>query len=151
MLYLYKTKLDRVVDGDTVDLYIDLGFDVWVGKRVRLREVDTPEKRTRDLLEKHFGFKASDFVLDKLINADSLLVKTEIEGSTDKYGRVLGTIYIDDDKKSLNMQLIENRLAVRYEGQNKSEVEAAHINNYQYLVENGEVLTPELQELFEKL
>jgi len=151
-MYTYKATLDRVVDGDTVDLNIDLGFHVWFNStRVRLRRVDTPEKRTKDLLEKHFGLLASDFVLDKLINAKKITVRTVIDGRQDKYGRILGEIHVDDESMSLNDQLIEKRYAVSYEGQNKSSVAAQHINNYQYLVENGEVLTPELQELFEKL
>lgn len=79
-MYTYNATLNRVVDGDTVDLNIDLGFNVWVKKRVRLHHVDTPEKRTSDPLEKHFGFLATDFVLEKLISAKAMVVKTTIEG-----------------------------------------------------------------------
>jgi micrococcal nuclease len=152
-MYEYRATLDRVVDGDTVDLNIDLGFHVWFNStRVRLRRVDTPEKRTSDLLEKHFGYIATDFVLDKLINAKKIVVRTVIDGRQDKYGRILGEITVDDEEVSLNDQLIENRYAVSYEGQNKSSVAAQHINNYKYLVENGKTtLTEDLQTLYNQL
>ena len=152
-MYEYKATLDRVVDGDTVDLNIDLGFDVWLNStRVRLHHVDTPEKRTRDILEKHFGYISSDYVVDKLINAGKIVVKTTIDGPTDKYGRILGVIWVDDEANSLNDQLIERHYAVKYEGQNKSLIEDEHINNMRYLVESNEVtLTSDLQELYNQL
>lgn len=150
-MYTYNATIDRVVDGDTVDLNIDLGFDVWVKKRVRLHHVDTPEKRTRDLLEKVFGQFASDFVSIALHKAKKMIIKTTIDGSTDKYGRVLGEIWCDDDVTSINDQLIEKRYAVKYEGQNKSDVELAHINNMRYLVESGEVaLSADMQKLYDQ-
>jgi len=152
-MYEYKCKLDRVVDGDTVDVNIDLGFDVWVNsKRVRLHHVDTPEKRTRDILEKHFGYMATDYVTEKMINANKIVIKTEIDGGPDKYGRILGMVWVDDDVTSINDQLIELRLAVKYEGQNKSLVADEHINNYKYLVENNKtILSAELTELYNQL
>ena len=152
-MYNYGAKLDRVVDGDTVDLHIDLGFDVWKNStRVRLHHVDTPEKRTRDLLEKHFGFISSDFVLEKLIGSRRIAVTTTIDGPTDKYGRVLGVIWVNDETTSINDQLIERRYAVKYEGQNKSDVEDEHINNMRYLVENGMIVLPnDIQTLYEQL
>lgn len=150
-MYTYNATIDRVVDGDTVDLNIDLGFDVWVKKRVRLHHVDTPEKRTRDLLEKVFGYVASDFVSIALHKAKKMIIKTTIDGSTDKYGRVLGEIWCDDDATSINDQLIEKRYAVKYEGQNKSDVELAHINNMRYLVESGEIaLSADMQKLYDQ-
>ena len=137
-MYDYKATRGRVVDGDTVDLNIDLGFDVWLNStRVRLHHVDTPEKRTRDLLEKFFGYLATDFVLDKLINASKITVKTTLDGRLDKYGRILGVICVGDDETSINDQLIELKYAVLYEGQNKSLIEDAHINNMRYLVEDA--------------
>jgi len=151
-MYTYNATLDRVVDGDTVDMNIDLGFDVWVKKRVRLHHIDTPEKRTRDLLEKVFGYLASDYVGIALAKAKNIVIKTTLDGSTDKYGRVLGIIYVDDIPQSLNDRLIEKRYAVKYEGQNKSDVDAAHINNMRYLVENAEVvLAIDIQPLYEQL
>ena len=152
-MYEYKATLDRVVDGDTVDLNIDLGFDVWLHEmRVRLHHVDTPEKRTRDPLIKLFGYLSADYVLDKLINAKKIVVRTTLDGPKDKYGRVLGVIWIDDDATSLNDQLIEHHYAVNYEGQNKSLVEAEHINNMKTLVEGGTVsLSEDLQELYNQL
>ena len=153
-MYEYRATLDRVVDGDTVDLNLDLGFKVWVnGTRVRLHHVDTPEKRTRDPLEKLFGYLATDYVLDKLINAKHITVKTTmLDAQFDKYGRILGEIWVDDDVDSVNDQLIALHYAVKYEGQNKSLIEEAHINNYKTLVESGTVkLSPELQELYNQL
>jgi micrococcal nuclease len=152
-MYEYKAKLDRVVDGDTVDFHIDLGFDVWLNNtRVRLHHVDTPEKRTSDPLEKLFGYLSSDFVMDKLMAADTIVIKTELVGGRDKYGRILGTIWCDDDELSINDQLIALHYAVKYEGQNKSLIEEAHINNYKTLVEAGTVtLSAELTELYNQL
>ena len=150
-MYTYNATLDRVVDGDTVDFNIDLGFDVWIKKRVRLHHVDTPEKRTRDLLEKVFGYVASDYVGIKLAKAKKIVIETTIKGSADKYGRVLGVIWIDDELSSLNDQLIEKRYAVKYEGQNKSDVEVAHMNNMRYLVESGEIaLALDIQPLYDQ-
>jgi len=149
-MYTYEATLDRVIDGDTVDLNIDLGFDVWLhSTRIRLHHIDTPEKRTRDLLEKHFGFIASDFVLDRLINAKQIIVNTTLEGPKDKYGRILGVIWVDDYILSLNDQLIEKRYAVKYEGQNKSTIADGHKENMKYLVENGSVnLSADLKLLY---
>lgn len=150
-MYTYNAKLDRVVDGDTVDLNIDLGFDIWVKKRVRLHHVDTPEKRTRDLLEKHFGNLASEFVVDTLANAGKITVSTTLDGNLDKYGRVLGVLWADNALVSINDQLIDNRLAVEYNGQNKSDVEEEHINNRNYLIENGlTTLSSDNQKLYEE-
>jgi endonuclease YncB( thermonuclease family) len=150
-MYTYHATLDRVVDGDTVDMNIDLGFNVWVKKRVRLHHVDTPEKRTRDLLEKVFGYLASDYVSIALGKAKSMVIKTSIDGPTDKYGRVLGEIWCDNDVYSINDQLIQKRYAVKYEGQNKSDVEVEHINNMRYLVESGEVaLAVDIQPLYDQ-
>jgi len=149
-MYSYNAKLVRVVDGDTVDFSIDLGFKVWINKRVRLHHVDTPEKRTRDLVEKHFGNLASDFVLETLTKAQRIVIATTIDGNLDKYGRVLGVIWADNDLRSVNDHLIMNRLAVKYEGQNKSLVEEEHINNRHYLIDNGlTTLSAENQTLYE--
>ncbi len=152
-MYEYRARLSRVVDGDTVDVDIDLGFDMWAkNKRVRLDMVDTPEKRTRDLLEKHFGNLATDFVNSKLMYAKKIIVRTKLDGGSDKYGRILGEFWIDDEPTSLNEQLFENRYAVKYEGQAKTAVAEAHINNYKYLVINGLTTLPEeLVPLYEKL
>ena len=151
-MYEYNATLDRVVDGDTVDLNIDLGFDVWLqGKRVRLNHVDTPEKRTRDLLEKHFGNLATKYIEDKLNNAEYITVETQLDGELDKYGRILGSIYVDEETTSLNVQLIERRLAVMYEGQNKKDVEDEHINNMTFLVDNKHVVLPsDIRALYEE-
>lgn len=150
-MYEYKATLARVVDGDTVDLNIDLGFNVWLNKtRVRLIGVDTPEKRSRDLLEKHFGNISSDFVSEQFILTGSkkIVVHTTLDGNLDKYGRILGEIFVDGI--SINALLIDKRYAVKYEGQNKSMVEEQHINNRTYLVENNLVDLPQdIQTLYE--
>lgn len=152
-MYTYKATLDRVIDGDTIDVNIDLGFHIWIhSKRIRLHHVDTPEKRTRDLLEKHFGFLATDYVIKKMVFSEKIVITTTIDGHKDKYGRILGEIWIDDDSKSINDQLIEMHYAVEYKGQDKSLIEEEHINNYKYLVVNNlTVLSETNQLLFEQL
>ena len=151
-MYTYRAKLYRVIDGDSVELNIDLGFSVWVNEvSIRLLGVDTPETRTKDLLEKHFGLLASDYVLEKLIDAEDIIVTTQLDRA-DKFGRMLGTIWVDGEEKSINAQLLEKSLGVEYKGQNKSEVKAQHINNFKELVENQEVkLSKDLQELYNQL
>ena len=151
-MFEYEATLDRVIDGDTVDLNIDLGFGIWKhSTRIRLVRIDTPEKRTRDLLEKHFGYLATDFVTDKLNTASKIVVRTTID-SKDKYGRILGDIFVNGNSYSINDQLISHRLAVFYEGRNKSTIAEAHINNYKYLVESKEVILPaDIQELYNQL
>ena len=91
-MYTYKAKLQRVVDGDTIDATIDLGFDVFVKKRIRFAGINAPESRTRDLEEKAMGLEAKDHITGMLEGADKLIVRTEKEG---KYGRMLGWFYKD--------------------------------------------------------
>jgi micrococcal nuclease len=152
IMYEYNAILRKVVDGDTVDLDIDLGFDVWLrNKRVRLNGIDTPEKRTSNKLEKFFGLLASKYVENKLDDVKKIRVATKIVGGIDKYGRVLGTIFIDDDIISLNTHLIGQRLAVEYTGQNKLKIKAEHADNMKYLVENDFAKLPlKIQKLYEE-
>ena len=115
--YIYGAKLLRVVDGDTADVMIDLGFDTWVKARLRFKGVDTWEKRTRDLKEKAKAIEASAFTQEYLeINDGSFTIQSYVKG---KYGRVLAEIFIEGEEKSLNELLIENGHAYIYEGGKK--------------------------------
>ena len=116
-------KIDKVVDGDTIDVTIDLGFDLYKKERVRIAGVDTPEKRTRDLEEKALGLDATYWMKDKLnetIKGDEeLIIRTELKGGTGKYGRLLGWLYVGDDTVSLNEQMITEGYAWSYDGGTK--------------------------------
>tara|TARA_R110002020_G_scaffold32729_6_gene100359 strand:- start:781 stop:1116 length:336 start_codon:yes stop_codon:yes gene_type:complete len=109
-MYLYDAKLIRVIDGDTVDAKIDLGFDVWVKKRIRLYGINTPETRTRDLEEKKAGIAAKER-LEGLINECGGVFILQSHG-VGKYGRCLGTLFIDDT--NINMLLLSEGLAEEY-------------------------------------
>ena len=116
-------KIDKVLDGDTIDVTIDLGFDLYKKERVRIAGVDTPEKRTRDLEEKELGIHATNWLKDKLEGAisgdDDLVMRTELVGGVGKYGRLLGWCYIGDAGVSLNEQMIEEGYAWAYDGGTK--------------------------------
>ena len=117
------TKINRVVDGDTIDVTIDLGFDLLKKERVRIAGVDTPEKRTRDLEEKALGIDATNWMKDKLTETikgdDELVIRTELKGGVGKYGRLLGWLYVGDDEFSLNEQMITEGYAWAYDGGTK--------------------------------
>ena len=118
------TKINRVVDGDTIDVTIDLGFDLYKKERVRVAGVDTPEKRTRDKEEKELGLDATAWLKDKLDGAiagdDDLVIRTELVGGVGKYGRLLGWLYIGGDaESSLNEQMIDEGYAWAYDGGTK--------------------------------
>ena len=117
------TKIDKVLDGDTIDVTIDLGFDLYKKERVRIAGVDTPEKRTRDLEEKELGIHATNWLKEKLEGAisgdDDLVIRTELVGGTGKYGRLLGWCYIGDAELSLNEQMITEGYAWAYDGGTK--------------------------------
>ena len=118
------TSIDRVLDGDTIDVTIDLGFDLYKKERVRVAGVDTPEKRTRDLEEKELGIDATNWLKEKLDGAiagdDDLVIRTELVGGVGKYGRLLGWLYIGGDSaSSLNEQMIEEGYAWAYDGGTK--------------------------------
>ena len=116
-------EINRVVDGDTIDVTIDLGFDLYKKERVRVAGVDTPEKRTRDLEEKALGIDATNWLKDKLEGAvagdDDLVIRTELVGGVGKYGRLLGWLYIGDAELSLNEQMIDEGYAWEYDGGTK--------------------------------
>jgi len=118
------TEINRVLDGDTIDVTIDLGFDLYKKERVRVAGVDTPEKRTRNLEEKALGIEATNWLKEKLEGAisgdDELSVRTELVGGTGKYGRLLGWLYIGDELLSLNEQMIAEGYAHEYDGGTKN-------------------------------
>jgi len=116
-------SIDKVLDGDTIDVTIDLGFDLYKKERVRIAGVDTPEKRTRNLEEKELGIDATNWLKAKLEGAiagdDDLVIRTELVGGVSKYGRLLGWLYIGDGNLSLNEQMITEGYAWAYDGGTK--------------------------------
>ena len=117
-------SIDKVVDGDTIDLTIDLGFELYKKERVRVAGVDTPEKRTRNLEEKALGLDATAWIKDHLEGAidgdDDLIIRTELDGGVGKYGRLLGWLYIGDAIVSLNEKMIDEGYAWAYDGGKKN-------------------------------
>ena len=116
-------EITKVLDGDTIDVVIDLGFDLYKKERVRVAGVDTPEKRTKDKEEKELGYDATNWLKEKLEGAihgdDELIVRTELVGGVGKYGRLLGWLYIGDAEVSLNEMMIEEGYAFPYDGGTK--------------------------------
>ena len=116
-------KIDKVLDGDTIDVTIDLGFDLFKKERVRIAGVDTPEKRTRDLEEKALGLDATDWMKnhleDTIAGDEELTIRTELVGGMGKYGRLLGWLYVGESTISLNEQMIEEGYAWEYDGGTK--------------------------------
>ena len=117
-------KINRVVDGDTIDVTIDLGFDLYKKERVRVAGVDTPEKRTKNLEEKALGLDATGWLkakLEETIKGDEeLIIRTELKGGVGKYGRLLGWLYVGDSDVSLNEQMITEGYAHAYDGGTKN-------------------------------
>ena len=135
--YSYRVKsIVKTIDGDTFDCIMDLGFDVLLEARVRMMGIDTPESRTRDLEEKKFGLLAKDFLSEKL-EAEDIIVTTEVDNEKGKFGRILGTVWAEGI--NINQQMIDEHMAVRYHGQAKSDIEAEHLNNRTILQEQGKV------------
>jgi micrococcal nuclease len=134
-MYKYRCKVLRVVDGDTVDVDIDLGFGIWVHReRIRVMGIDTPESRTRDLTEKAFGLAAKEFVKSLMPIGSSQIIKTQ-KDKTGKFGRVLGDFIIEG--KLLTEHMIENCHAVPYHGENKESTQEGHMLNRTKLLESG--------------
>jgi micrococcal nuclease len=119
MYEYYVRKIDSVVDGDTIDVLIDLGFDILFSSRVRLAGIDTPESRTKDLAEKKLGLEAKEYLKSKLKDSKSVKIKTEKMDSSEKYGRILGWVFIDDQSISINEQMISEGYAWGYLGDTK--------------------------------
>ena len=119
-MYEYAVKkLHKVVDGDTIDVDIDLGFNISYYQRVRLAGIDTPESRTTDKNEKILGLEVKKRLDEVLKAATKIVIRTEKPDSTEKYGRLLGWIFIDDQKTSINEQLIKDGFAWEYMGETK--------------------------------
>ena len=143
-MYRYKVKVVKVVDGDTVDVDIDLGLGMTYKKqRVRMLGIDTPESRTRDLVEKKFG-KASKAHLKGILESGSIELVSHDKG---KFGRILGELFLGDSSYSINRQMIDEHHAVAYTGGNKDDVDAQHMANREILIEQGVVVLETQQEL----
>ena len=118
--YIYRIKsVLKVVDGDTIDASIDLGFDISLSKRIRLAGIDSPESRTTNLKEKALGLETKEWLKKTLEDAKDILIKTEKPDSTEKYGRIIGHLFINDQETSLNNQMIAEGYALEYEGGKK--------------------------------
>ena len=139
-MFEYSCRIVRVVDGDTVDVDIDLGFDLWLKKqRIRLYGVDTPESRTRDLEEKKYGFAAKDFV-EKYLPVDSKqTLRTRLD-DRGKFGRILGEFVVQQEwegqtiSSTVNDQLIRQHHGVKYHGQSKDDIEEEHLKNREKVI-----------------
>ena len=128
-MYEYFVKdVVKVVDGDTLDVIIDLGFDIMFASRVRLAGIDTPESRTRDKVEKALGLESKKYLADRLKDAKRIVIRTEKINSTEKFGRVLGWLFIDGDTTSVNLEMIEKGYAWGYLGDTK-------VKNFEELAE----------------
>ena len=126
-MFEYQCKIVKVIDGDTADVDIDLGFGVWMkNQRIRFYGVDTPESRTRDKEEKVYGLMAKEFVLSHLPVGSTQVLRTKKDG-VGKYGRILGEFVIDDT--TVNQLLIDTHNAVAYFGQSKDDIEEEHLRN----------------------
>jgi micrococcal nuclease len=119
MYEYYVRKVENVVDGDTIDVLIDLGFDILFASRVRLAGIDTPESRTKDLAEKALGLESKEYLKKALKDAKSVVIKTEKMNSSEKYGRILGWLYINGDTVSINDMMINDGYAWGYLGDTK--------------------------------
>ena len=135
-MYEYRCKVVKIVDGDTVDVDIDLGFGVWLKKeRIRMFGIDTPESRTRDLDEKKYGLMAKEFITKLLDDKGGIVLKTR-KDAEGKYGRILGELWRTTDfaDKSINQIMIEKHHAVSYHGQSKEDIAEQHIKNRDLVV-----------------
>jgi micrococcal nuclease len=119
MYEYYVKKVENVVDGDTIDVLIDLGFDILFASRVRLAGIDTPESRTKDLKEKALGLESKEYLKKHLKDAKSVVIKTEKMDSSEKYGRILGWVYVNGDTESINDKMINDGYAWGYMGDTK--------------------------------
>jgi micrococcal nuclease len=119
MFEYYVKKVTKVVDGDTIDVDIDLGFDISFSSRVRLAGIDTPESRTKDLAEKALGLEAKAYLKHAIDSAKTVVIKTEKMNSSEKYGRILGWLYLDGDTVSVNDHMINDGHAWGYLGDTK--------------------------------
>ncbi len=119
MFEYYVKSVDNVVDGDTIDVVIDLGFDILFQSRVRLAGIDTPESRTSDKAEKALGLEAKEYLKKSIKAAKTVTIRTEKMDSSEKYGRILGWVYLDGDSESINNKMIKDGYAWGYLGETK--------------------------------
>jgi micrococcal nuclease len=119
MYEYFVREVTKVVDGDTIDVVIDLGFSIMFASRVRLAGIDTPESRTTDKKEKALGLESKKYLADRLKDAKNIIIKTEKMDSSEKYGRILGWLYVNGDGNSLNVEMIEKGYAWGYLGDTK--------------------------------
>jgi micrococcal nuclease len=119
MFEYYVKQVIKVVDGDTIDVVIDLGFDISFTSRVRLAGIDTPESRTRDLAEKALGLESKKYLADRIKAAKNVVIRTEKINSSEKFGRILGWLYLDGESNSINHEMIEKGYAWGYLGDTK--------------------------------
>ena len=134
-MYEYSCKVEKVVDGDTCDVILDLGFDILYKSRVRLYGIDTPESRTRNKDEKARGKMASAFLKEAINNGNTVVIQTKLKDSRGKFGRVLGDVVVDG--VNINQSMVDNHHAVKYFGQSKDDIEQEHLKNRQILIDNG--------------
>ena len=134
-MYEYTCTVTRVVDGDTIDVILDLGFSILHKCRVRLYGIDTPESRTRDKDEKVRGKLAAKILEDSINNGTKVILRSKLKDSKGKYGRVLGEVIVDDI--NINELMVKKYLAVAYTGQNKGDIIIEHFKNKQKLIELG--------------
>jgi len=134
-MYEYSCTVERVVDGDTIDVVLDLGFDILYKSRVRLYGIDTPESRTRDKDEKARGKMAGAFLKNAIDNGTKVVIQTKLKDSRGKFGRVLGDVVVDG--VNINKLMVENYHAAAYFGQSKEAIEAIHSANRTRLIELG--------------
>ena len=138
-MYQYKAIITKVIDGDTVDVDIDLGFEVWLrNQRIRLYGIDTPESRTSDKVEKIFGNLAKDKILHFCPVGSQIILQTKTDDSRGKYGRILGEL-VTNEGVNVNQYMIDNNYAVAYFGMSKSDIAQKQLDNRQVLIERGEV------------
>jgi micrococcal nuclease len=119
MFEYYVKEVTNVVDGDTIDVVIDLGFDISFSSRVRLAGIDTPESRTTDKMEKALGLESKEYLKKSIKAAKTVVIKTEKMDSSEKYGRILGWVYLDGSGNSINNEMIEKGYAWGYLGDTK--------------------------------
>ena len=135
-MYEYRCKVVHIVDGDTVDVDIDLGFGVWMKKqRIRMYGIDTPESRTRDLEEKKYGLAAKKFLTGMLDDEAGITLKTH-KDAEGKFGRILGELWRTTDyaDQSINEHMVEQNHAVEYYGQSKEDIEEEHLQNRELVI-----------------
>ena len=128
--HIYRADITRVVDGDTCDVTLHLGFDILYKGRVRLTGIDTPESRTRDLEEKKYGLAAKEFVKE-FVKGNKIILRTEKYDAKGKFGRILGDIIVD--KVSMSDTMIKEHHAVPYYGQSKETIAESHLANRAFI------------------